>query len=456
MRLATRTALAALAASVVPIVAIALITQRQVDSELRQRVDRQLVQRAENAPVLAAVAERLEQSELGKAVEGARVKLADKVVSLGLLPTQPLPAVSRTGWQTATADRERWRLYTVVVNDVPKQGVRTLVQVVEPLGKTEAAARRLRRRTLALGALGALGAGVIGYLFGLIVARPLTRLRRDTAALDPAAPASWHISRQYGAVEVDEVAAALDDNLHRLAAETERRGAALEAARGFAATAAHELRTPLQSAMTNLDIAADARTDEATRTELVEVSRTQLQRMGSSLAAVRALADAEFADPKWFEPVDLAELVDGVVADELRRAPGTVLTIDMVEGPPVRAWRDGVHLAVANVVRNALVHGKPADGGEQHLDVRVNGASVTVSDNGPGIAVAERERVLRRFERGATNAAGSGLGLAISNEVATAHGGSLSIGTGALGGASVTITFAPGGAPLPPPPTPLL
>ena len=297
---------------------------------------------------------------------------------------------------------------------------------------------------------------MIGYLFGLIVARPLTRLRRDTAALDPAAPASWHISRQYGAVEVDEVAAALDDNLHRLAAETERRGAALEAARGFAATAAHELRTPLQSAMTNLDIAADARTDEATRTELVEVSRTQLQRMGSSLAAVRALADAEFADPKWFEPVDLAELVDGVVADELRRAPGTVLTIDMVEGPPVRAWRDGVHLAVANVVRNALVHGKPADGGEQHLDVRVNGASVTVSDNGPGIAVAERERVLRRFERGATNAAGSGLGLAISNEVATAHGGSLSIGTGALGGASVTITFAPGGAPLPPPPTPLL
>jgi two-component system sensor histidine kinase PrrB len=456
MRLATRTALAALAASVVPIVAIAVITQLQVDTELRQRVDRQLVQRAQNAPVLAAVAERLAESELGKAVEGSRVKLADKVVSLGLLPTQPLPAITRTGWQTVSADRERWRLYTVEVVDVPQQGAHTLVQVVEPLGKTEAAARKLRRRNFTLGLLGALGAGAIGYAFGLIVARPLTRLRSDTAALDPGTPASWHISRQYGAVEVDEVAAALDDNLHRLAAETERRGAALEAARGFAATAAHELRTPLQSAMTNLDIAADGRTDQATRTELIEVSRTQLQRMGSSLAAVRALADAEFADPQWFELVDLADLVDGVVADEARRAPDTVLEMHVVEGPPVRAWRDGVHLAVANVVRNALVHGKPLDGSQQHLDVRVDGASVTVADNGPGIAVAERERVMRRFERGATNAGGSGLGLAISNEVATAHGGSLRIGTSPLGGTSVVITFASGGTPFPPPQAPPL
>jgi signal transduction histidine kinase len=73
--------------------------------------------------------------------------------------------------------------------------------------------------------------------------------------------------------------------------------------------------------------------------------------------------------------------------------------------------------------------------------VRLDGAAVVVDDDGPGIDAADRERVLRRFERGA-GSGGSGLGLAIAHQVATAHGGGVRIGDSPLGGARVTIDFA--------------
>src|SRR4029078_6545418 len=80
------------------------------------------------------------------------------------------------------------------------------------------------------------------------------------------------------------------------------------------------------------------------------------------LAAVRTLADAEFADRSWFDTIDLADVADAAVADERRRAPNAVIEIDSTPPTTMVAWRDGVLLAIANVVRNALIHGVPLDG----------------------------------------------------------------------------------------------
>ena len=142
--------------------------------------------------------------------------------------------------------------------------------------------------------------------------------------------------------------------LGRLAEETERRGAALESARAFASSATHELRVPLQSVMTNLNLAGDERVPAEERAEVLELATAQLRRMAAALTAVRALAETEFADPSWFEPVDVVEVVDAAVAEE--RA-GRDLPIDIVaEAGPTElvVWPDGVRLAVANLVRNAL------------------------------------------------------------------------------------------------------
>ncbi len=298
----------------------------------------------------------------------------------------------------------------------------------------------LRRRVIMVMILTSFAAGLVGFLLGKVATRPLTALRRDTDLIEDAQPGTWRVGSRYGSVEVDDVAATLNENLERLADETQRRGAALDAARAFAAAATHELRTPLQGALLNLDIARSGRVDESDRTEVLALANEQLQRMGASLSAVRALADAEFADQSWFDEIDLADVADAAVADERRRAPNA--TIDLAATPPTTlvAWRDGVRLAIANIVRNALVHGVPVDGVAAHVVVSVAGATVTVDDNGPGVPEADRQRVLARFERGAGG--GSGLGLAIAQQVAIAHGGSVTISTSPLGGARVVLVLA--------------
>ena len=249
------------------------------------------------------------------------------------------------------------------------------------------------------------------------------------------------MGERYGSPDVDDVADALNANLRRLADETVKRDRALDAARAFAASASHELRTPLQSALTNLDIARSDRADEATRAGSVGAAHQQVQRMAASLAAVRALADAEFADPAWFESLDLLDVAEAAVADERRRDPDARIDVVAQSDDCVTAWRQGAQLAIANVVRNALAHGRPASGAPPHVVVTVDGSVVTVDDDGPGVPGVDRARVLQRFVKGA-GSGGSGLGLAIAREVAAAHGGAVELSEGPLGGVRVTLTFA--------------
>jgi two-component system, OmpR family, sensor histidine kinase PrrB len=442
MRLATRTGLAALVAAATTLAVTGLVARGLFVDVLQDQIDDELEDRAESAPILAAVASRLELSQLATTVSPAQVLDEGDLIGLGNLPPSPLPAPTAAGWATVTVDGERWRLLTIEVRDVPDEGDRTLVQLAESLGDVDAEIRTLRTRAVFAALVVSLLAGIAGWLLGRLATAPLTALRRDAAGLRDDDPATWRVGERYGSPDVDDVADTLNTNLHRLAATGREREHALAAARAFAASASHELRTPLQGALTNLDIARSDRADSDERAAAVEQAHRQVHRMAASLAAVRTLADAEYADPAWFEPVDLADLAEAVIADERRRAPDATITITADgDAPPIALWRHGAQLAVGNVVRNALVHGVAPDA-PGHVDVTVRGATITVDDAGPGIAVDDRERFLDRFEKGARSA-GSGLGLAIAREVAAAHGGHVAVSDGPLGGARVTVTFAP-------------
>lgn len=439
--------MAAFAAAAVALLVTATLFQALLTRALSDRVDAELQDRAETAPILAAIADRLAQSELSGTVKGARVSASGIVTEVGSLPDDELPATIEPGWETVSADGQRWRLHTIEVTDVPAVGDRAMVQLVEPLGDVEAQTRRLRRQIWIVGLLAAMVAGTIGYAFGSVASQPITTLRRDAARLTDAEPDRWRVGTDYGSPEVDEVAATLNSSLARLAEETKRRGAALESARAFASSATHELRVPLQGALSNLEVAADERLTQDDRADVLNNASDQLQRVATALGAVRALAEAEFADPTWFETVDLVELVDAVVAEEAHLAGAEIELVTEPE-PELEApvvWSDGVRLAVGNVIRNAVRHGRPADGSIPRIVVTVDGARVSVDDNGPGIASEDRQRVLRRFERGSANGvagrAGSGLGLTIAHQVTTAHGGRVEIDRSPLGGARVALYF---------------
>jgi len=75
--------------------------------------------------------------------------------------------------------------------------------------------------------------------------------------------------------------------------------------------------------------------------------------------------------------------------------------------------------------------------------IGVRGIGLSVEDSGPGIPEGERERVFERFYRldksRSSDEGGRGLGLAIVGEIVKAHGGSVSLGASALGGAAFTV-----------------
>ena len=95
---------------------------------------------------------------------------------------------------------------------------------------------------------------------------------------------------------------------------------------------------------------------------------------------------------------------------------------------------------LSNLLDNALAH--TLGGGNVVLRV-LDGAVLEVEDDGPGIPVAERDRVFARFYRRDTSGHGAGLGLAIVGEIVRAHRAEISLDQGALGGLLVRVRFIP-------------
>jgi signal transduction histidine kinase len=198
--------------------------------------------------------------------------------------------------------------------------------------------------------------------------------------------------------------------------------------RAFVADAAHELRSPLASIRTQLEV-AQAHPEVASWSEtaddvLVDVAR--LSRLVDDLLLLARLDD-DRAVVRRSGPVDLGAVAATVVARPGRRLPVTLS--DPTDPVVVRAGEDAVVRMLDNLLSNADRHASSA--------VRVSVCSedgvgtVTVADDGPGIPAAERARVFERFARldgsRAQDSGGSGLGLAIVRQLALSFGGSVEL-----------------------------
>ncbi|MBV8245389.1 MAG: HAMP domain-containing histidine kinase [Candidatus Eremiobacteraeota bacterium] len=214
---------------------------------------------------------------------------------------------------------------------------------------------------------------------------------------------------------------------------------ARERERILAADAAHELRSPLATIATVAQAARlqpPSEKDEALRT----IASTALD-ASDLIGHLLTLAREPDAHALACEPVDLSVLVRQCVSEFTERAAAAGITIDVVAAP-VLVNGDARRLKelVRNLLDNALRHARARVTVRSREDGRC--ACVDVSDDGPGVPDAEREKIFERFYRVEPGAEGSGLGLAITRWVARAHGGDVTLG-GAPGSGACFITTLP-------------
>jgi two-component system OmpR family sensor kinase len=231
--------------------------------------------------------------------------------------------------------------------------------------------------------------------------------------------------------ELGRTAAAFDDMLDSLEGAEATAQASEERTKRFVADAAHELRTPIAGVQAVAEALMQTGVDESSAEErdrmnllLVRESRRAGRLVDDLLALARIDAGLELQR----EPVDLLALTEAEVSRSRLLAPE--LDIE-AEGIPVTV--DGDAQRLAQVLANLADNARQATGpqGKVRLLVGVfdGQATLTVKDNGPGVAAWDRARIFDRLTRldeaRDRRSGGSGLGLTIARGVALAHGGDL-------------------------------
>ncbi|HEY9474209.1 MAG TPA: ATP-binding protein [Mycobacteriales bacterium] len=267
-------------------------------------------------------------------------------------------------------------------------------------------------------------AGLGWYVVGLAL-RPVDTLRAGAQEISGTG-GSRRLPVPDADDEVRRLATTLNDMLGRLEAAGTRQ-------RQFVSDAAHELRNPLASIRTQVEV-ADRLGDWDGTAEGVLADLERLSRLVDDLLLLAGL-DETGGLPRRRVPVDLAALAHDVTAHSVTaRNVGAGVSVRVrvagldsafTEGDP-----DGLRRVLANLVDNAVRHAAST------VTVLVGPENpvwtvVTVCDDGPGIPEADRDRVFDRFTRlddgRSRQAGGAGLGLAIVRDMVRAHGGTVTL-----------------------------
>jgi signal transduction histidine kinase len=317
------------------------------------------------------------------------------------------------------------------------------VIVAVPLSDVLEAVRSLRVALLAVFAPLVAGLAVIAWWVIGRTLQPVEALRAGAEEItgQPNADADQRLPVPPGRDEIQRLAVTLNGMLDRL-------GTARRRQRQFVADAAHELRNPLAGMRTQLEVARrhPTRMDWQELTEDLLADTERLAALADDLLLLARVDDAEAARrPAVAIPV--GELL-ATVATRYREARVSVEVLDGADGLLVRADAEDLHRVLTNLVDNAVRYARSTvrlgadawtaespvirqSAGPRHVPSGPGGLPVRicVTDDGPGIPEADRERVFARFTRlddaRADDEGGAGLGLAIVAELVHRHGGTV-------------------------------
>lgn len=281
---------------------------------------------------------------------------------------------------------------------------------------------------------------LLGLVLWIVTGRALQPVEaiRSRADLIGARDLDQRVPTTGAGDEIDRLAETMNRMLGRLQTASEQQ-------RSFVADASHELKTPITGIVTQLEAATSAGTLEAYEASS-QVTLTEAHRMRRLVEDLLSLARGE--SDKSDRRKRLIDL-DDIVLDEIRasRGSGHAVHAEQVSAGQIRCNPDEARQIVRNLLDNAQRHA--ASKVQLGLTETDGVVRLTVSDDGPGIAPEDRDRVFDRFVRldaaRARQDGGSGLGLAIVQTLVEAHGGTITISDGALKGASFVVEFPSAG-----------
>ena len=312
-----------------------------------------------------------------------------------------------------------WRFYAVQDGDAEYQVI---------VGQAHAARERLAREiglSLLMPAAFALPLMALAVWWGVGRSlRPVNEVAQQVAALDPQQMAPLDDGAPLPR-EIAPLRSALNALIRRV-------NAAFETERRFTADAAHELRTPLAALKVQAQVARRAHTADGQQHALAQVI-AGVDRMTHLVEQLLTLARVDPARHDLApQPFDPAELVAEVCEELLPQAQrqGQALSVDAAPGCRVAVTPAWLQIALRNLLDNALRYAGDGTRIEVRLLRTASGCTLSVADDGPGVAPALRAQLTSRFVRGDTESEGCGLGLSIAARVAALSHARLELGDG--------------------------
>jgi len=354
-----------------------------------------------------------------------------------------------------------WRVIVLPVTDD------LAVLIGTDLGEDRDVVSRLVAIEVVVGLLVLAAMATAGYLLVRNSLRPLQEVEH-TAQSIAAGDLSRRVPIGDERTEVGRLSHALNGMLGRIESSfraqqvSEEQAVASEARmRRFVADASHELRTPLTSirGFAELHRQGAVRGPEDTG-RIMQRIEAEATRMGMLVEDLLQLARLDQQRPLTLGPVDLAELAGDAVHDARAVQPdrpvALLLDESLTDAPVVRGDEARLRQVVGNLVTNALTHTP----GDARITVRLSEDAaapgtvvLAVSDEGPGLAPADAERVFERFYRADASrtraAGGTGLGLSIVASLVQAHGGAVELVTAPGEGATFVVHLPRSGPPAP-------
>ena len=311
----------------------------------------------------------------------------------------------------------RWSAFSGNVISVPVKladGATLMVAKQDTLERKvigDLLAARLRHSLVMMVPIGLLSLGLILWLLHWTL-RPVRAAAKHARNIGPADP-DQRIPLTDLPSEIRPLAAAANTALDRLAA-------AYTAERRFVADAAHELRTPLT--VLDLRLQAGRRTGQPEWPSL-DAEMRQMRRLVTQLLELARHEGAGTEGNGMAQHTHLSRITREATAAllPLFEAGGRQIEVNIAEHCTCPGHPDQLREALINLLENALIHGA----GTVRITLRQtnNELQLDVSDQGPGIPLAERENMFQRFRKGQQSSEGTGLGLAITRQIVQNAGG---------------------------------